>query len=205
MSISVYRLYLGSAWAHSSAGPALLRALDFVPSFFYRLDKISEVDIAATGADSAGLRNLTRIAMTQSHVVLIDADRGNLLNDHTPVEISLAHSAFRTSIPVLAITRFPDHPLDALVIEHADRVVSFDVGDIVCAVQELAEEAAAARRRENDRLLSSIEHVARDIEAIRWPKRSHGSDATRQRVLPAQEIAQAYATLVAQRSHGKIN
>ncbi len=205
MSIGIYRLYLGHAWTHSIARPALLRALDMVPSFFYRLDRISDLDAAETRADETLAKNLVRIAMTQSHVALVDADRGNLVHDLTSVEVALAQSGFRSRIPILAITRRPEQPLDSLVVEHADRVVSFDAGDIVCAIQEMAEEAAAGRRRENERLLNSIHSAVRDHEAVRWPRRLGANQAGKERPIPVTEIATAFAALASRRSQDRAN
>ena len=90
MTIGVYRIYLGHAFAHDAALAKLTAALDATPSFLYRLDRVSDDDLAAASVVEAGERDAIRVAMTQSHVMLVPTDAAAEADRLHPMELDLA-------------------------------------------------------------------------------------------------------------------
>jgi hypothetical protein len=189
MTIGVYRVFMSHSWAADDAGARLLRELDEIPEFLYRVDAV-EPEALASDVPAEHRRAAMRVAMTQSHVALFltgsSGTDANLLAE----ELALAREGFRRRIPILSVT-LPS--ADASSEPATDRVLAWDAAAIACAIQELAEESRAAHRR----LAASVD--ARAKEPLSSPgappcvaplKAAHFND-TSPRPLPVAEITDA--------------
>ena len=200
MAIGVFRIYLSRTWTDPVASARLLQALDALPSFLYRIDRIADADLAAIGNDAEALGSAVRVAMTQSHVALVQATGTGDVEQIWAIELELARTGFRRRMPVLAIaTPGPQSDKDPGPMG-SDRLVAFDGPAIASAIQELAE-AAAAERRATD-LTRRPKAIAAGIVPAKSPSKPLVALGA-PRTIPYAEIAAAFASLQAARARSK--
>ncbi len=211
MGIGVYRIYVSYAWGQGPALAKLVAALDANTAFLYRMDRLLPEDmIASLGSDNDELGAI-RVAMTQSHVMLTpvasppndDPATATGSADIFVVERNLASSGFRRRIPILGVR------LEAGVdgddqkgppIASVDRIVELAPSELACAIQELAEEAAAERRQANAIALARPVRDARPDRNATQPASRVASETLAARAIPVGEIMEAYHRLVATRT-----
>lgn len=201
VKIGVYRIYLGQSWHASGRAAALTALFDSIPEFLYRIDTADPADLPADRPDAAAMQAHVRIAMTQSHIVLIDADAPATAQAVTDLEIELARDGFRRRLPVLAVTTAAAP--SALTLDGAgpagfDDVVGFSATPLTCAIQELAEAAGATARAQTREAVRAA--VSRPVAtANREPGvtivAGPQTDDARPRQLPVESIAQAFRAL----------
>ena len=216
MTIGVYRLYVSHAWAADPTFANVIAALDANSAFLYRLDRLSAEDLPV--AMDGGERNAVRVAMTQAHVMLAPfapSGTGNqpaggtdatgiLLHD---TEMALARTGFRRRIPVLGIAMGATVAVDLAEAARLgfDCVVAIEPAALTCAIQELAEEAAAERRAANAIALQTplAEQRAAPAGGLRPAMvpvaAPMAGSATGPRALPVNQIIEAFRELVAAR------
>ncbi|HEX4892004.1 MAG TPA: hypothetical protein VFV47_01855 [Hyphomicrobiaceae bacterium] len=184
MTIGVYRVYMSHTWAAGDAGTRLLRALDDIPGFLYRVDTVEPGSVDSS-VPEAERRAAIRVAMTQSHVALFlagsEATDARLLAE----ELALARDGFRRRVPVLAVV--PPGGTESVPFD-ADRMLACDAAAVACAIQDLSEEARAEHRRKVD-----AAEVKRSPSPVSPPPfaRAESFDAVDIRPLPIAEIADA--------------
>ena len=219
MTIGVYRLYVSHAWASEPALADVIAALDAYPAFLYRIDRLSDEELATP--TEGGVQSAVRVAMTQTHVMLAPfrpsagpqpAVAGDALPD---IEMALARTGFRRRIPVLGVADCDADPAEARRAGF-DRIVRPDPATLMCSIQELAEEAAAERRAANALALQmplTDQAEARAKSAFSGPAFSGPAFSgpvpvmraqpvvaeTGPRALPVNEIIEAFRTLVSAR------
>ncbi len=196
MTIGVYRIYVGHAFAHDAALAKLTAALDATPNFLYRLDRVSDADLAALSVAESGERGAVRVAMTQSHIMLVPTDAAAEADRLRPIELELARNGFRRRIPVLGLgAQSPDDAPAQARLLGLDRIVAFDAPELACTIQELAEEASAERRQANVVALARPfrEPPSRRVEPVAPPPR--GTETSGERALPFCQIVEAFECL----------
>ena len=223
MTIGVYRLYVSHAWAADPAFANVIAALDANSAFLYRLDRLSAEDLPV--AMDGGERNAVRVAMTQAHVMLAPfapSGTGNqpaggtdatgiLLHD---TEMALARTGFRRRIPVLGIAMGATVAVDLAEAARLgfDCVVAIEPAALTCAIQELAEGAAAERRAANAIALQTpLADLAEQRAAPAGGMRPAmvpvaapmAGLSTGPRALPVTQIIEAFRELVAARQSHK--
>lgn len=151
MSIGVLRIYLGMSWAESGEESRLLAGLDSVPQFLYRIDQVDPRQ-PRTAADPGSIR----IAMTQSHVALLLLTGSVLEQGMLAVELNLARRGFRRGIPVVGVLAGEGSSAEAFAALCLDRIVGPGSDAVICALQEVAEEAAAHFRQEASKLAAGV-------------------------------------------------
>lgn len=161
MPIGVYRIFLSASWSQGSEIEDLVSGFDQLPSFLYRIDRVAAAGQPAHAVGEAPMR----IAMTQSHVALLLADRVSDRLAEVATEVRLARSGFRRRIPVIAVARRRGGttPDDAALAVAVDRIVDFDAAAVACAVQDLVEEARSALRQ-SDGSIRLVPPAARPAE-----------------------------------------
>ena len=215
MGIGVYRIYVSHSWgqdgAHGSALAKLVAALDANTAFLYRLDRLLLQDLSASLGSESDERGAIRVAMTQSHVMLVpiaaspvtDAATAAGSADIFVVEQELARSGFRRRIPILGVRLGEVARGDAQSERQhpgVDRVVDLETSELACTIQDLAEEAAAERRQAN---AIALARPLRDTRPDREKARAAAGTvpgAPQGRALPVDEIMEAYQRLVATRT-----
>ena len=200
MTIGVYRIYIGHALANDAILPRLTAALDATPNFLYRLDRVLEEDLQAGAVTEAGERGAVRVAMTQSHVMLVLTDAAAEADRLRPVEIELARSGFRRRIPVLGLG---ERDMDETLAQAlgCDRIVALEAAWLACAIQELAEEAAAERRQANVIALTRPlkNEAPRCTEPAPMPT-PRGIETSGERAVPFCQIVEAFEHLRSSRA-----
>lgn len=205
MTIGVYRIYVGHAFANDAVLVKLSATLDATPNFLYRLDRIMDDDLVAATETEAGERGAIRVAMTQSHVMLVPTDAAAEADRIRPLELELARHGFRRRIPVLGLAEQATDEAHADVLG-VDRIVAFEAAGLACAIQDLAEEAAAERRQANvielARPFRSQPHQAPSREATitEPPVPARGVETIGARALPFCQIVEALEQLRMSRS-----
>ncbi len=205
MTIGVYRIYVAHAFASDAVLAKLAVTLDATPNFLYRLDRITQADLLAAADAEAGERAAIRVAMTQSHLMLVPTDAAAEADRLRPLELDLARHGFRRRIPVLGLAEqgMVEAYAPALGI---DRIVARDAAELACAIQELAEEAAAERRQANvielaRPLKSQPKLVTGRVDVVPVaPVAPRGSETTGERALPYCKIVDALEQLRTSRS-----
>ncbi|MFM9938078.1 MAG: hypothetical protein ACKVP7_01115 [Hyphomicrobiaceae bacterium] len=142
MAIGVYRIYLGSTWADEAAVQKLVRGFDAIPGFLYRLDRLPRDTWTETSTDAAARRALVRIAMTQSHAVLMLRGAPASQAEDVAIELDLARNGFRRRLPIVEIAA-DANARTAPSTSAPDLVVGWEPADIACAIQQVAEQANA--------------------------------------------------------------
>jgi hypothetical protein len=184
MTIGVYRVYMSHAWAAGDAGQRLLRELDEIPEFLYRVDTV-EPGAVETSVEDEERRAAIRVAMTQSHVALFLAGAEATDAGWLAEELALAREGFRRRVPVLAVV--PADGPEAVACD-ADRVLAWDAAAIAYAIQDLSEEARAEHRRKVD--AGEVKRVASPVSAPAFA-RAGDFDSRDERPLPIAEITDA--------------
>ena len=233
VTIGVYRIYVSHAWDADPALARVIAALDAYPAFLYRIDRITPEDLAV--ACEGGERSAVRVAMTQTHVMLAPVGRPSDAHPHPAlpqpsdahphpagahigkIELELARTGFRRRIPVLGIAS-PDMDPAAVRPLGFDRVVTINPSALTCAIQELAEEAAAERRAAYAMTLRQppvelAQHRTTPAVAVRQllattapatnPLATFAPATAGPRALPINDIVEAYRNLVASRPSTK--
>lgn len=199
MTIGVYRIYVGAGWARGERLQRLTAVLDAMPTFYYRIDRVCDADLAAAAANPAVLQSFIRIAMTQSHIAIVDP-MPDSAEPFMAIEAELARKGFRRRIPVLGVCeagRGPERSQSQSPATPAvDLVVDLGTGELAVAIQELAELAAAERRRA-DQLLLDLPMPAASPATANLAHRPRAANASLS--LPVPEIIQALASLKASR------
>ena len=218
MAIGVYRIYLGHAWGDGPASARLIATLDAVSAFLYRIDRIVPEDLAAAasaghdlaGHDLAGhdLAGTVRVAMTQSHIMLVpvgSADADCHARQIGNLEKELARTGFRRRIPILGVI-LDDATGSAPDAQGFDGVVTLDPSTLTCTIQALAEAAAAERRQANviemarpRKDMASKDMASKDMANCQPEKRQPACSVPavlrsndQPRPLPVNEILEAY-------------
>lgn len=202
MPIGVYRLYVGSGWTGERPLARLTTVLDRIPGFLYRVDRVAD---DALPADTESLRALVRIALTQAHVAIMHPDELARGSELAVIEAGLAREGFRRRIPILGVS-------EAVTVvgggssPSMDRLCPLEPGAIASALQDLAEEAAAERRRASEALLGQPLALVGGAEsrALDASARIDAGTATAatERGLPIVEIMASLARLRAARGQG---
>ena len=207
MAIGVYRIYVSHAWGDGAALARLVAALDAVAAFLYRIVRVLPVDLAAAASLDYDLSGTVRVAMTQSHVMLIPV--GLVAADRTDdkiggIEKELARTGFRRRIPILGVASsvatgsLRENGPEA---QGCDSVVTLDAATLACTIQELAEAAAAERRQANVITLARpLKDMAQKDMVPRQPEQRLPPSAapvaklsgSEPRPLPVAEILEAY-------------
>lgn len=196
VTIGVYRIFVGSTWTAAEAVERLVRGFDAIPEFLYRLDRLPADIAALAGADLDMRKSLMRIAMTQSHaMLLLTGPQASDDGIDASLEVSLARTGFRRRLPVIEIAS--DSMGGFLETRHpaADVTVGWDALAIACAVQEMSAQAGADWRAQTRSLLQNTSSSP--------PSPVAPADATAQRPhadLPVAAINRAYDDLRAQRT-----
>jgi len=186
VTIDVFRIYLGCTWADAEAVARLTRGLDAVPGLLYRFDRPAPAT-PEMAAEPHEVRALTRIAMTQSHVCLVRSEGAKLAPDALAIELELARHTFRRRLPVVLIAE-PDSPADISVA--ADATVAWCPTSIATAMQQVAEEAAAAHRALYRRIAATATTTPQPDAVVPTGPRDG---------LPVAEIVRAYEDYRARR------
>lgn len=201
MAIGVYRIYVGRSWTGTEALRRLAGVLDLLPAFLHRIDHVSDEDLAAAVASGGpdAVRDAVRIAMTQSHVALIDPSIQGKAPEITVLEIDLAQSGFRRRIPVLGVVPGGSTQETRLHSAGFDRIVPLEIFQMLSAIQDLAEQAAAERRRMNERLLGQPLRLVTS-PTVNLPAQTPDAAVPEgPRPLPISEILAALADMKANR------
>lgn len=216
MTIGVYRIYVSHSWGHGPAVAKLVAALDANTAFLYRLDRLLLEDLSASLGSESHEQDAVRVAMTQSHVMLVPIAASACTGaastagsaDVFAVEQRLARSGFRCRIPILGVrlgagTGTGGDDQGGQPLQAVDRVVELEAPELACVIQELAEAAAAERRQANAIALARpLKERRHDRDAV-----PAAAGATQEppslRVLPVRKIMEAYQSLVATRASSK--
>lgn len=184
MTIGVYRVYMSHTWAAGDAGKQLLRELDDIPEFLYRVDTVEPESVGTSVLDEER-RAAIRVAMTQSHVALFLGGAEGTDAALLAEELALARDGFRRRVPVLAIV--PPGGPEAVAFD-ADRVLAWDAAAVAYAIQDLSEEARAEHRRKVD-----AAEVKRAPSPVLAPPFARAGDfnSRDERPLPVAEITDA--------------
>lgn len=193
--ISVFRIYLGRSWHEQEAAERLRALFDTMPEFLHSVMLVPPEAAEMPGLTPEARRSAVRVAMTQAHVAILwggPIARTDAWTDH---EVHIARTGFRRRIPIIAVTPLEGGRHDTLAVRAADRVESWRATDIVYAIQEMAESAAAERRT----LLRQLALEAQTGIPATLSARENGPLVTA-RALPTAEIAEAFAGLKALRA-----
>lgn len=196
--ISVFRIYLGRAWHENGAAGQLRTLFDTLPEFLHSVIVVEPEASDTPDQTDEARRAAARVAMTQAHVAIL---WGGPLSDSdawTAHEIHIARTGFRRRIPIIAVTPPDGVNAPTFAVRAADRIERWHAPDIACAVQELAESAAAERRTLMRQLALEAQTT---IPATLSPTREAGVHMPA-RALPMTEIAEAFASLRTARAGG---
>lgn len=199
--ISVYRIYFGRALAASGMVDELVGLFDRLPNFLHSGCTLPPAGTGIEAVDAAAREAAVKIAMTQCHVALVWGGDGDPEADWTRHELSVARSAFRRPIPVLAVVPDGCQPSGDLA-QMADGVIGWSAPEIARAIVGLAETAAEQRHlgREGTGAALSRSSAVADANAVH----TTGPDADQghERPLPIVEIVAAYHRLRLSREGG---
>lgn len=202
MAVGVYRIDVGSDWTGAGQSAPL------VPHVGPAVGFPSPHRSFARPGPAERTRIRGNAARTRSHRPDPSPSRNpasepiDIANARAGAEIDIARTGIRRRIPLLGVTELPI-PLDTHVNPPTmDRVVALDKDKIASAIQELAEQAAAERRKMTDNLFD------RPNAAIEKSTSSAGKDKAMQsadspRALPIAEIIAAFEELKSEKSAHK--
>jgi hypothetical protein len=186
--ISVFRIYLGQAWIASARASELVALFDAQPELLYSVSQLPATEATDPALSPESRRAIARIAMTQSHLVVLPADVPEAGDMWTDIEIQVARTGLRQRLPIVAV-RHPDSIADGAVVRAADLVAPWNASDLACGIQQVVEAAAVERRK---RLRRAEERAAAHAPA-------HYADSNEAeaavRPLPTAKILDAYSTL----------
>ncbi len=224
MGIGVYRIYVSHSWAtvgsqDGAESPALTRlvaALDANTAFLYRIDRLLPEDLIGSPGSESDEPGAVRVAMTQSHVMLVPIsaathnDPATMASHISTIEQDLARSGFRRRIPILGVRLDAGTGGDNQGVQPfsgvdraVDRVVDLEASELACTIQELAEEAAAERRQANAIVLARpLRDTRTDRQAAQAAQAAAAiaPEAVLARALPVGEIEEAYQRFVTARA-----
>ncbi len=189
--ISVFRIYLGQAWIASGRDKALVAHLDTLPDFFYRVSRPPE-DADATSGSALERRAIARIGMTHAHVLVLPADASLIAPNWSGVELEIALTGLRQRIPIVAIYGSGEAQQETLITRAADATSAWDAKDIGCAILQVVETEAIARRKRIAQLDAVTDMVMHRDAIGHDHKASRPSAAGAARTLPVEAITKAY-------------
>lgn len=129
-------LFISHSWTYGDAYEKLCRLLDAAPRFSYRNYSVPRDDPVHDAPDTTALYQAIKARMVFCEVVLIMAGKYATYSKWIEREIRIAKSDF--SKPVVAIRPWANQQVSSVVVDNADRLVSWNTNSIVSAIRELA-------------------------------------------------------------------
>lgn len=206
--ISVFRIYLGRSWVANGEAAVLCSLFDQLPEFLHGMLGLPLDTPDPSHLTPAERHAAVRIAMTQAHVVVLQAADCETPNAWTTEEIVTARTGFRHRIPILAILPPGHDGKSRSDVRMADKTVAWNNAEIARGVQELAEAAAAERRvmveRSGRRNISGAHAPDQPADLQACEQLAGRENLARreqeaERPLPTEQIAEAFRLYTAAR------
>jgi hypothetical protein len=132
----IYNLYLSHSWNYNHAYKKLSVLLSSSPDFHYNRYFFTEQDPVGSTRNERELYDAIKLKMKYSHAALLMCGVYSTYSRWVNKEIIICKNEFNK--PLIAIEPFDSSRTSAIVKQHADRIVGWNIDTIVNTVKELS-------------------------------------------------------------------
>ncbi|MBD3341885.1 MAG: TIR domain-containing protein [Candidatus Lokiarchaeota archaeon] len=128
-------LFISHSWAYSDAYDRFCDLLNSATNFSYRNYSVPRDNPVHNAPTSQALYDAIKQKITFCEIVIIMAGKYSTYSKWIQKEIRIAKVDFNK--PILAVKPWANTQTSSLVIQNADRIVSWNTSSIVSAIREL--------------------------------------------------------------------
>lgn len=128
-------LFISHSWAYSDAYDRFCNLLNAAPNFSYRNFSVPKDNPVHNAPSSQALYDAIKQRVSFCEIVIIMAGKYSTYSQWIQKEIRIAKIDFNK--PILAVRPWANTQTSSIVVQNADRIVSWSTNSIVSAIREL--------------------------------------------------------------------